>query len=147
MDNFEDQANRLKPPYVRDPKLRTRRLRSARNSRLTREHGITLEQFEAQLAAQHGNCACCDKKLGRIRRVRHRRDGRIGLLCASCCWLVANLRHVRQHAGAFEAFFKKLGMTTQLALHHELMQIWGMRPAPGEAGGAQREVRQGALRQ
>jgi hypothetical protein len=27
------------------------------------------------------------------------------------------------------------------------MQIWGMRPAPGEAGGAQREVRQGALRQ
>jgi hypothetical protein len=38
------------------------------------------------------------------------------------------LRHVRQHARAFEAFFKKLGMTTQLALHHELMEIWGMKP-------------------
>jgi hypothetical protein len=128
MDSSQDQRNRLKPPYARDPELRTRRLRSARNSLLTRKHGITLEQFEAQLAAQHGNCACCEKKLGRIRRVHHRRDGRVGLLCGSCCRLVANLRHVRQHARAFEAFFKKLGMTAQLALHHELMEIWGMKP-------------------
>ena len=129
MDSSEDQRNRLKSPYARDPRLRTRRLRSARSSRLTREHGITLEQFEAQLAAQHGNCACCEKKLGRIRRVHHRRDGRIGLLCGRCCKLVSNLRHVRQHARAFESFFKRLGMTTQLALHRELMQIWGMKPA------------------
>jgi hypothetical protein len=129
MDSSQDQRNRLKPPYARDPVFRRQRLRSARSSRLTREHGITLEQFEAQLAAQHGNCACCKKKLGRIRRVHHRRDGRIGLLCGRCCRLVANLRHVRQHATAFEAFFKKLGMTSQLALHHELMQIWGMKSA------------------
>jgi hypothetical protein len=136
MDSSEDQRNRLKPPYARDPVLRTQRLRCARSSRLTREHGITLEQFEAQLAAQLGNCACCAKKLGRIRRVHHRRDGNIGLLCGRCRRLVANLRHVRQNARAFESFFKKLGMTTQLALHHELMQIWGMKPAPNvKAGG------------
>jgi hypothetical protein len=128
MASSQDQRHRLKPPYARGPELRTRRLRSARSSRLMREHGITLEQFEAQLAAQHGNCACCKNQLGRVRRVHHRRDGRIGLLCGRCCRLVANLRHVRQHARAFEAFFKKLGMTGQLALHHELMESWGMKP-------------------
>ena len=134
MDSSKHQRHRLKPPYARDPDLRTRRLRSARSSRLTREHGITLEQFEAQLAAQHGNCACCKKELGRIRRVHHRRDGNIGLLCGRCCRLVANLRHVRRHARAFEAFFKKFGMTTQLALHRELMQIWGMKPMQVRGG-------------
>ena len=135
MDSSKDQRNRRRPPYARDPDLHTRRLRSARSSRLTREHGITLEQFEAQLAAQHGDCACCKKKLGRIRRVHHRRDGNIGLLCGRCCRLVANLRHVRQHARAFEAFFKKWGMTTRLALHHELMEIWGMKPMQIREGG------------
>jgi hypothetical protein len=121
--------------YATDPVFRTRCLRSSRNSRLKKEHGITLDQFEAQLAAQHSACACCGNKLGRIRRVHHKRDGAIGLLCGACCKRVASLRHVREHAERFEAYFKKWGMTAELGLLHELMQSWGLKPAPSEAGG------------
>jgi hypothetical protein len=121
--------------YADDAEFRARCQRSSRNSRLKKQHGITLDELEAQLAAQHGNCACCKKKLGRVKRVHFRRDGRMGLLCASCCRLVAGLRHVRDHVRAFEAFFKEWGMTIQLERLHEVMRIWGLAPAPSEGGG------------
>jgi putative ABC transport system substrate-binding protein len=97
----------------------SRRRRSARNSRLKKQHGITLDQLEAQLAAQHGVCACCEEKLGRIVRIDRKADGTIGLLCTRCRKLVASLRHVREHAGAFEARFKEWGMTVELGRFYE----------------------------
>ena len=124
--------------YATDPEWRAKEsarcTKASRNTRLKEQHGITLAQLEAQLAAQHGACGCCKQRLGRIIRIDHKADGTVGLLCSRCRKLVASLRHIREHATAFEAFFKKHGLTRQLALHHELMQIWGMKPAQNESG-------------
>jgi hypothetical protein len=123
--------------YADDPDYRGKCLRSARNSRLKKQHGITLDQLEAQLAAQHGVCACCEEKLARIVRIDRKADGTIGLLCTRCRKLVASLRHVREHAEAFESHFKERGMTVELGRFYEVMQIMGWTPAHGEAGGQQ----------
>jgi hypothetical protein len=114
--------------YAIDPEFRSRCQKSARNSRLKKQHGITLDEFEAQLAAQRGNCACCGKKLGRAKHVHRKRDGAIGLLCSACDRRVASLAHVRQHAEAFEAYFKEHGMTVQLGRFYEVMAACGWTP-------------------
>ena len=90
---------------------------------------------EAQLAAQHGACACCGKKLGRVRRVHRKADGAIGLLCQRCCQLVASLRHVRKHADAFEAYMKEWGMTVELGRFYEVMRRCGWTPEQSASGG------------
>jgi hypothetical protein len=155
MDNSEYQRNYFKRRYAEDAEFRAHRLelsgryirnrrandsefrsrciRSCRNSRLKKDHGITL--FEAQLEVQHGACACCAKKLGRVQRVHRKADGAIGLLCQRCCKLVASLRHVRKHADAFEAYMKEWGMTVQLGRLYEVMRLCGWTPEQSEGGG------------
>ena len=103
--------------------------RSSRGKQLRKRQGATLCHVEGALAAQQGKCGCCGKKLGRVMHVAHKKKRGIGLLCTSCVKLVANIEHIREYARAFEAFFMKHGMTAQLALHHELMAIWRMKPA------------------
>jgi hypothetical protein len=135
MQNTEYQRNYFKRRYASDPEFRSRCNRSCRNSRLKKDHGITLEEFEAQLAAQHGACACCGNKLGRVRRVHRKADGAIGLLCQRCCKLVASLRHVRKHADAFEAYMKEWGMTVELGRFYEVMRRCGWTPEQSASGG------------
>jgi hypothetical protein len=103
--------------------------RSSRFKQLRKQHGVTLCHVKGALAAQQGKCGCCGKKLGRAIHVDHKKKRGIGRLCTSCVKLVANIEHIREYARAFEAFFMKHGMTAQLALHHELMAIWRMKPA------------------
>ena len=111
--------------------------RSSGFKQLRKQHGVTLCHVKGALAAQQGKCGCCGKKLGRGIHVDHKKKRSIGLLCTSCVKLVANIEHIREYARAFEAFFMKHGMTAQLALHHELMAIWRMKPAQeGAVGGA-----------
>jgi hypothetical protein len=62
------------------------------------------------------------------------------LLCTRCTKLVASMRHVRKHVRAFEAWFKKWGLTVQLGRLHEVMRIWGMSPAHDETGSAPRAI-------
>jgi hypothetical protein len=135
MGNYRKQQKR-KLCCARDHK-RPRCREPARNKRLMRKDGIALRDLQAALVAQRGACACCGEKLGRVIHVDQKGKGDIGLLCPRCPELVATTRHIREHARAFEAFFKKHGMTRQLALHRELMQIWGMKPTESEAGGNQ----------
>jgi hypothetical protein len=156
MDNSEYQRNYFKQRYANDPEFRAHRkavsndyrrdryandpefratcVRSSRNSRLKKQHGITLDQLEAQLAAQHGACGCCGEKLGRVIRIDHQAAGMLGLLCSRCRKLVDSLRHVRAHADAFEAYMKKWGMTAQLGRFYDVMKIMGWTPAQSEAG-------------
>src|SRR5262245_41751224 len=67
--------------YATDPEWRAKEsarcARASRNGRLKKQHGITLEQFEAQLAVQKGACGCCREKLGRIVRVDRRADSTV----------------------------------------------------------------------
>jgi hypothetical protein len=137
---FRAHKLELSSRYIRDrcandPEFRARRVRCSRNSRFKKQHGITLGEFEAQLAAQRGGCVCCGEKLGRVKRVHRKRDGAIGLLCSACHQRVASLAHVRQHAEAFEAYFKERGMTVQLGRFYEVMARCGWRPAQKRVGG------------
>jgi hypothetical protein len=65
--------------------------RKARSKSYRERYGITVEQYEAMLAAQGGVCAICGKLNGNSRLyVDHcHRDGGVrGLLCARCnSWL------------------------------------------------------------
>lgn len=119
--------------YAGDPEFRSRCLESGRKSRLKTRHGITVAQYDAQLAAQHGACACCHAKLGRAIRIDHPVKDTIRLLCVGCFRRVESLRHVREHAGAFEAFMKKWGMTVQLGRFYEIMRRCGWTPAQNES--------------
>ena len=137
MDNSEYQRNYFKQRYANDPEFHVRCARSSRNSRLKKQHGITLDQLEAQLAAQHGACGCCGEKLGRVIRIDHQAAGMFGLLCSRCRKLVDGLRHVRAHAGAFEAYMKEWDMTVQLGRFYDVMKIMGWTPEHSGVGGYQ----------
>ena len=119
MKNGPDQNN-PKPSDAR---------RSSRGKQLRKQRGVTLCHVDGALAAQQSRCSCCGRKLGRVIHVDHKTKRGIGLLCTPCVKRVANMKHIREYARAFEAFFMKHGMTAQLALHHELMAIWRMKPA------------------
>ena len=121
--------------YANDPEFRSRCLESGRKSRLKTRHGITVAQYDAQLATQNGACASCHAKLGGAVRIDHPMEDAIGLLCVGCFRRVASLRHVREHAGAFEAFMKKWGMTVQLGRFYEIMRRCGWTPAQNGAEG------------
>src|SRR5258708_5483272 len=113
----ESNAHRRRK-YATDPEWRAKEsarcARANRNRRLMHKHGISVDEFDAAMAAQQGACACCDKQLGRVKRVHRKADGAIGLLCQRCCKLVASLAHVRRHADGFEAYMKERGMTVEL---------------------------------
>jgi hypothetical protein len=121
--------------YASDPEFRGRCLEASRKCRLKQRHGITVGQYDAQLAAQNGACACCHSKLGRAVRIDHPVKDTIALLCVGCSRRVASLRHVREHAGAFEAYMKQWGMTVQLGRFYEIMRRCGWTPAQGDAEG------------
>ena len=134
---------RRRRKYASDPEWRAKEsarcARANRNTRLMRKHGITADAYDAAMASQNGACACCHKKLGRVVRVDKRpKTGAVaGLLCAPCSKEVATLRHVRAHAGAFEAHFKEWGMTVQLGRFYEIMALCGWTPGQDGAGGRQ----------
>jgi hypothetical protein len=121
--------------YADDPDYRSRCLRSCRNTRLKRLYGITVDDFDAAFAAQHGACACCHKTLGRVIRIDRHESGRVGLLCSPCFKLVGSLRHILEHASAFEAYFKKWNMTARLERHHALLRQLGRRPEQSKTEG------------
>jgi Recombination endonuclease VII len=121
--------------YADDPDYRSRCLRSCRNTRLKRLYGITVDDFDAAFAAQRGACACCHKKLGRVVRIDRHENGRVGLLCNPCFKQVDILRHIVQHAGAFERYFRTRNMTVQLERHHALLRQFGRMPRQDKAEG------------
>jgi hypothetical protein len=121
--------------YADDPDYRARCLRSCRNTRLQRLYGITVDDFDAAFAAQRSACACCRKKLGRVVRIDRHESGRVGLLCTPCFKQVDILRHVLEHAEAFEAYFKRWSMTTHLERHHALLRQLGRMPEQSKTAG------------
>ena len=72
----------------------TPRVRRDRYLRLT--HGLTIEQHEAMLAAQHGRCACCHDPLGEGHNqvVDHSHvTGRFrGIICRGCNLAIGHAR-------------------------------------------------------
>jgi hypothetical protein len=129
MGQSKHESNHVRQRYANDPEFRSRILRSNLNSYVKKKHGITLDQYDAQRAAQQGLCACCGKKLSSVRRVHHTADGKFGLLCSGCSKIVASVRHVRRHAKPFEAYLKKCGMTVELRRFYEVMRLWSRTPA------------------
>jgi hypothetical protein len=115
--------------YADDPEHRGRTLRANQNGQIKKKHGITLDQYEAQRAAQQGLCACCGRQLSRVRYVHHTAHGTFGLFCAACSRIVASVRHVRWHAKAFQAYLRKGGMTIELRRFCEVMRLWSRTPA------------------
>lgn len=77
----EKHRERNRQRYQRDPDV-------FRRTRLIREFGITLEQYQLMFAEQDGKCAICRKpcKSGRQLAVDHCHDtGKVrGLLCMNC---------------------------------------------------------------
>ncbi len=59
-----------------------------RGARLTKEYGITLEEFETMLALQENCCAICGKRFGRGRQANvdhcHRSHQLRGIICNQC---------------------------------------------------------------
>ena len=67
-----------------------------RRQGLLRKYGMTLEQYEAMLAAQGGGCALCGKRPEHYRKSLHvdheHETGRVrGILCAGCNTLLGRL--------------------------------------------------------
>ena len=119
--------------YASDPEWRARETargaRARRNKRLMRKYGITVDLYDAALASQHGACAVCHNKLGRIVRVDQSKTGRLlGLLCTQCFKHIEIQRHVLAHAQGFEAYFKEWNMTAHLSRLHSLLRLSGRLP-------------------
>src|SRR5262249_41099863 len=91
MGQSKYQSDCVRRRYANDPEFRGRVLRANLNSYIKKKHGITLDQYEAQRAAQQGLCACCGKKLSSVRHVHHTADGKFGLLCVGCSKIVASV--------------------------------------------------------
>ena len=118
--------------YADDPDYRSNCLRAARNSRLKKQYGITVDDYEAAFVAQRGACGCCHQKLDRVIRIDRPEGIGVALLCTSCTRQVGILRHVLEHAEGFEACFKERGMTVQLERLHALQRRLGRRPGQNE---------------
>src|SRR5947207_241459 len=106
--------------YANDPEHRSRILTVCRNRYLERTYGITLDQFDASFAAQHGDCAVCSRRLVRVIRVDRTRHG-VWLLCTWCAKELESLRNILPHGGEFEAYFNKCGRSVELAALRALM--------------------------
>ena len=118
--------------YADDPDYRGRCIRASRNAWLKRRYGITVDDYDAAFAAQHGACASCHTALGRVVRIDRTESGGVGLLCTPCFRNVATLRHILAHAGAFEAYFKQWNMTAQLERLHATLRRVGRMPGQNE---------------
>jgi len=83
-----DKVNaRTRLRWSTDPKFRKKRLKCGWNSRLKREHGITIEDYDRLFKKQKGRCAICRKKRARRRLYvdhDHRRRVVRRLLCCGC---------------------------------------------------------------
>ncbi len=80
---------------------------SNRKSRLKRKYGITLEQFEAMLAAQGGGCAICGKP--GADNVDHDHDtGRVrGILCFNCNVAIGHVANDEDRLAAAMAYLAR----------------------------------------
>jgi hypothetical protein len=121
--------------YAEDPEYRSRCRRSSRNSWLKRRYGITVNDFDAAFAAQHGACASCRETLGRVVRIDRAESGGVGLLCTPCSNDVATLRHILEHADGFEAYFKQWNMTDHLDRLHAMLRRFGRAPEQNKTQG------------
>lgn len=87
----------------------------SKRGKLLRRYGLTLEAFEAKLAAQDGCCACCSVELeldGKKTRgpcVDHNHDtGEVrDLLCARCNLAAGNLKDSSERARKLMEYLKK----------------------------------------
>lgn len=83
-------------------------------SRLRREYGITLEEYEAMLAAQQGKCAACAAPLdcGKLTHIDHDHlTGRVrGVLCHPCNLTAGYLESERR--GLVETYLRKFEENT-----------------------------------
>jgi hypothetical protein len=114
--------------YANDPEYRSHILRVCRNRYLKRRYGITIDEFDKSFAAQHGACAVCSIRLGRVVRVDQTRRG-VWLLCTLCAKELGCLRNILAHPGDFEAYFELSGMSAELARYRALMA--GAARGPG----------------
>ena len=81
-----------------------------RAAKLKKAYGITIEQYDEQLAVQGGVCAICGKPpKSRCLDVDHdHKTGLLrGLLCHMCNRALAYLRNDPNHAGRAEAYLRQ----------------------------------------
>jgi Autographiviridae endonuclease VII len=95
--NRERVLQELRERYANDPdyraKLRKRANKARRGAELRRYYGMSLEDYDAKLAAQSGVCAMCGRKFKRSLCVDHcHKTGLLrGLLCRGCNVGIGNL--------------------------------------------------------
>ena len=119
-DRKQAENARQRWRYANDPEHRSRILRVCRNRYLERTYGVTLDQFDASFAAQHGACAVCSRRLVRVIRVDRTKHG-VWLLCTHCAKELDSLRNILPHGSEFEAYFKICGGSVELAALRALM--------------------------
>jgi recombination endonuclease VII len=115
-DDARERSNaRRRFRYEVDPRYRARCLADAKTRRrratVERRNGISLEDYDAMLARQHGACAVCKHKFDRVLHVDRDPDtGQLGgLLCSGCLERVGGLRHLWKYRHGCYAYLKNWG--------------------------------------
>src|SRR6266542_5434189 len=100
--NAAYRASHIDQQHLRASTWRTANREGTRAKHLMRRYGLTVEQYETQLASQDGGCAICGTMepggaSGRFHVDHRKRDGALrGLLCVRCNPLAAS-EHLEKH--------------------------------------------------
>jgi leucyl aminopeptidase (aminopeptidase T) len=97
----------------KNPKAKEYMKAYARPYGLKRRHGMTIEQYDAMLAAQHGVCAICGEPptVGFNKRLHvdhdHKTEVRRGLLCMHCNHAIERMDKYPDWASRAENYLKR----------------------------------------